>query len=138
MISTQEAIAIAELCVYTPIFLLTVIIVFRHGFKRQSGWIYLAIFCLVLVTLLTITARDVKDTPREDRRLYWVVVAAIPFLGVRLLWSVIAVFGHDSEFSITSGNPWVNFGMAVVEEFVIVCMYTMIGLTIGKGDVLYE
>jgi hypothetical protein len=47
MISTEEAIAIAEICVYVPIFLLTLIIFFRHGFKRQSSWIYLAIFCLV-------------------------------------------------------------------------------------------
>ena len=276
MISTQEAIAIAEICVYTPIFLLTVIIVFRHGFKRQSGWIYLAIFCLVriagaafkiesaenphdkddaewaailqsvglsplllaslgllkrvtdlvsrrvrsdpeqginiavkgglirkliatratassrrsriiqlaqppiiiglvfciiggtdaastnasdakkgptftkvgiviflvayvlLAALLAITARDVENAPRGEKRLYWVVVAAIPFLGVRLLWSLLAVFGHDKEFSITGGNPWVQFGMAVVEEFVIVCMYTISGLTLGKGDVLRE
>lgn len=270
MISTPEAIAIAELSVYSPILLLTFIIVFRHGFKRQSGWIYLAIFCIVriagaalkilsaehpqsiddaewavilqsvglsplllatfgllkritdlvttsvrsegtniamigtggkignlianranaaslrsriiqlshipiviglvlcivggtdtgdvkkgitftkagiviflvfyivLAILIAVTARDVTNAPRGEKRLYWVIVAAIPFLGVRLLWSLIAVFGHDKKFSITGGDPWVNFGMAVVEEFIIVCMYTVLGLTLGKGDVLRE
>ncbi|KAF4620231.1 hypothetical protein G7Y89_g14590 [Cudoniella acicularis] len=49
MISTTEAIAIAEICVYTPISLLTTITIFHHGFKRQSGWIYLFIFCLVRI-----------------------------------------------------------------------------------------
>jgi hypothetical protein len=275
MISTPEAIAIAELCVYTPIFLLTLIIDLRHDFKRQSGWIYLAIFCIVriagaalkilsakhphsiddaewaailqsvglsplllatlgllkritdlvttrvrsqgrniamkgtggkignliakrataaslrsriiqlsqipiviglvfcivggtdtastnagnakngptftkvgiviflvfyivLAILVAVTARDVGNAPRGEKGLYWVIVAALPFLGVRLLWSLIAVFGHDKQFSITGGDPWVNFGMAIVEEFVIVCMYTVSGLALGKGDVLHE
>jgi hypothetical protein len=47
MASTSEAIAIAELCVYIPIFGLTLVIIFRHGFKRQLGWIYLVIFCII-------------------------------------------------------------------------------------------
>jgi hypothetical protein len=47
MISTAEGIAIAELAVYIPIFILTIIVVIRHGFHKQLGWIYLAIFCLI-------------------------------------------------------------------------------------------
>jgi len=47
MVSTQEGIAYAELCVYIPVFVLTVIVVIRHGFQKQLGWIYLAVFCLV-------------------------------------------------------------------------------------------
>jgi hypothetical protein len=47
MVSTEEGIAIAEICVYIPVFILTLIVVFRHGFKRQAGWIYLAIFCVI-------------------------------------------------------------------------------------------
>jgi hypothetical protein len=253
MISTEEAIAIAEICVYVPIFILTLIIVFRHGFKRQSGWIYLAIFCLVhlagaafkiksasnptsrtdislgllkrvtdlvshrepsdpeqgpnvagkggligriiskrataasrrskiiqlaqipivlglvlciiggtdaasknasdmhkgptytkvgvviflaayflLIALLATTIRDVGEAPRGENRLYWVIVAAIPLLGVRLVYSLVAVFSHDKKFAIEGGDPWINFGMAVVEEFLIVCMYTTSGLTLGK------
>jgi hypothetical protein len=47
MVSTDEGIAIAELCVYIPVFLLTAIAVLRHGFQKQLGWIYLAIFCAI-------------------------------------------------------------------------------------------
>lgn len=42
---TAEGIAIAELVVYIPIALLAIFVVFRHGFHRQLGWIYLCIFC---------------------------------------------------------------------------------------------
>jgi len=47
MVSGTKVISICELCVYIPIFFLTLIIIFRHGFNRQLGWIYLVIFCLV-------------------------------------------------------------------------------------------
>jgi len=263
MLSTQESIAIAQLCIYSPTFLLTLLILFYHGIARQSGWVYLALFCIVriagsalkisstahpsdlddekwaailqsvglsplllaslgllkritdlvtssvrsdpesgrsvmpgsggklgklvtkrataaslrsriiqlaqipiviglvlcilggtdakitftkvgiviflvayigLIGLVAVTIRDVENVSREENRLYWVIVAAIPFLGVRLLWSLIAIFGHDSKFSITGGDPWVNFGMAVVEEWVIVFMYTITGLTLRKGN----
>jgi hypothetical protein len=49
MVSTSEGIAYAEICVYIPIFILTIIVVFRHGFQKQLGWIYLAIFCIVRI-----------------------------------------------------------------------------------------
>jgi hypothetical protein len=41
MVSPEEGIAIAEICVYIPIFTLTLVIVLRHCFKRQAGWIIL-------------------------------------------------------------------------------------------------
>lgn len=47
MVSTDEGIAISELCVYIPIFILTVIVMTQHGFQRQLGWIYLTIFCII-------------------------------------------------------------------------------------------
>lgn len=46
---TEEIIAIIELCVYIPIFPLALVVVFRHGWRRQLGWIYLAIFCLIRI-----------------------------------------------------------------------------------------
>ena len=49
MVNDSEVIAYAELCVYIPIFILTVIVVVRHGFQKQLGWIYLAIFCIIRV-----------------------------------------------------------------------------------------
>jgi hypothetical protein len=50
MVSTVEGVAIGEICVYVPIFILTLVVVFRHGFKREMGWIYLAIFSIIRLT----------------------------------------------------------------------------------------
>ena len=46
---TEEIIAIIELCVYIPIFPLAVLVVLRHGWKKQLGWIYLAVFCVIRI-----------------------------------------------------------------------------------------
>jgi hypothetical protein len=43
-------------------------------------------------------------------------------LGVRLLWSLIAIFGKDGKSKIAGSDPWVNFGTGILEEFVIVCV----------------
>lgn len=49
MVQTEEAIAYAEICVYVPVLILTLIVVVRHGFKKQLGWIYLAVFCVIRI-----------------------------------------------------------------------------------------
>ena len=49
MPSPSESLNIAELAIYLPFLFLTLFVVFRHGIHRQSGWIYLAIFCLIRI-----------------------------------------------------------------------------------------
>jgi hypothetical protein len=49
MVAFGEVVSVLELIVYIPIFLATLFIIFRHGFKRQLGWIYLTLFCLIRV-----------------------------------------------------------------------------------------
>ncbi|KAF8862965.1 hypothetical protein BDZ45DRAFT_670611 [Acephala macrosclerotiorum] len=265
MVSTQEAIAIAEICVYIPTFILTLIVVFRHGFKKQLGWIYLAIFCVVrlagagfkiaqthnptnktdiewaailqsvglsplllaslgllkrvtdevsnhvrsennafagyaansglvnivakratansrrsriiqitqiptmialalaivggtdeadsdasdisngkkymkiailmfgaiyllLCALTVITMKDVGNAPRGEKRIYFAVLCALPFIAVRLLYSILAAFVNNDDFSIFGGKPLIQLFMAVVEEFIVVSLYTLVGL----------
>jgi hypothetical protein len=47
MTFTREILAIVELCVYVPALPLALLVVFRHGFKKQLGWVYLAILCSI-------------------------------------------------------------------------------------------
>jgi hypothetical protein len=47
--AVREAIAIVELIVYIPAFLTTLAVLFKHGFQKQLGWIYLLIFTIVRI-----------------------------------------------------------------------------------------
>jgi hypothetical protein len=45
MISTREAIGIAELCIYIPLLFISSYLTYRHGFFKQLAWLFLALFC---------------------------------------------------------------------------------------------
>ena len=44
---------IAEIIVYAPTICLGLLLTFRHGFGRNSGWIFLVIFCAVVHGIAT-------------------------------------------------------------------------------------
>ena len=45
MLSERENIAIAEFAVYIIAILLAIAIIFKQGFAKGRGWIYLVVFC---------------------------------------------------------------------------------------------
>lgn len=90
--------------------------------------IFLAIY-LSLSALTIITMKDVGNAPRGDKRIYFAVLVALPFLAVRLLYSFLAAFVNNKDFSVFGGKPLIQLFMAIIEEFVIVCLYTLVGLT---------
>lgn len=105
---------------------------------RKNGPTYfkigIAIFIIIyilLVTLTIITARDMRRTRYEENRIYTAVVIALPFIAVRMLYSVISVFTNSKTFSAVSGSPVVELCMALAEEFVVVVTYTAAGLLIS-------
>lgn len=45
----SESLSIAELAIYPPILIANIFVLIRHGLNRQSGWIFLAIFCIIRI-----------------------------------------------------------------------------------------
>lgn len=66
MVTTIEGIAIAELGVYIPIFICTIIVVIQHGFQKQLGWIYLAIFCVIRLAGAGFKIESVHNPAKTD------------------------------------------------------------------------
>ncbi|KAJ5273549.1 hypothetical protein N7478_008674 [Penicillium angulare] len=208
---TDKSISIAELVVYIPVTLLAIFVVFRHGFHKQLGWIYLCIFggiriagaileilstqhpdntndaewamilqsvglsplllstlgllkrvsvpsleflvnyhsggqdkvrgaiivyllvYLAVCLLWVITTRDLRSMDAGQKRIFSCVFIALPLIAVRLLYSLISAFGHNSKFSILGGDPKVKLGMATIEEFLVVVIYTILGLGLSRS-----
>lgn len=93
--------------------------------------IFLVVY-LLLFALVVITMKDVGNAPRGEKRIYFAVLGALPLLAIRLLWSILATFGNNKDFSLNSSKPLIQLFMAVLEEFVIVCFYTLAGLTVSS------
>jgi hypothetical protein len=71
-----------------------------------------------------------KVVPPQESRSPLAVGLAWPLILVRLIYSVAAVFLHDHIFSVVGGSVGVRVGMAVVEEFLVVIDYIILGWTL--------
>ena len=49
MVTSREALEIVELVYYVPVFFATIFVLVKHGFRKQLGWIYLAILGLLRI-----------------------------------------------------------------------------------------
>jgi hypothetical protein len=94
--------------------------------------LFLAIY-LLLCTLTIITMKDVGNAPRGEKLIYFAVLGALPLLAIRILYSILAAFSNNQNFSIFNGKPLIQLFMAIIEEFVIVCFYTLVGLFANKS-----
>ncbi|GES60360.1 hypothetical protein ATEIFO6365_0002087100 [Aspergillus terreus] len=46
-LSYRNAVAVAEIVFYSPAFLIAGLLMFRHGWRRTAGWLFVAIFSLI-------------------------------------------------------------------------------------------
>lgn len=72
--------------------------------------------------------------PASERSTVYAVAAALPLIFTRILFSALAVFLHDSTFSIVRGSTGVYVGMVVVQEVLVVVMYTIVGWQLDRFD----
>ena len=80
-----------------------------------------------------VAAYRLLHTHCDERRLALVIAVSIPFLAVRLIYSVISAFDDTSTaFNPITGNVDVLAFMAVMEEFIVVGLYLAGGFLISQ------
>lgn len=88
-----------------------------------ASWI-----CLCVLLLVLGGRRD--QMGRDELHLLYAVAISVPFIFVRLVYSVLSVFVHNSTFNVLTGNVTVTLFMAVLTEFAVVAICLGIGLTL--------
>lgn len=83
---------------------------------------------LTLCVLAVYSAPDINKLPRGERLVLFAVFFALPLLCVRMLWSLLTVFGHLAPFSKTNYNIVARVVMVTLEELVIVVVMCCAGL----------
>ena len=63
-----------------------------------------------------------------EKRIVYAVLAALPLIAVRLLYSLLADFANNSTFNILFGNATVQLCMAIIEEMIVVVFFLIAGL----------
>ncbi|PNY28453.1 Uncharacterized protein TCAP_01620 [Tolypocladium capitatum] len=95
--------------------------------------IILYVVALAGLSFILITTSGYRSAvPIQERRIPVAVAIAWPFILVRLVYSVLAIFVQGDTFSVVGGSVPVRVGMAVVEEFVVVIDYLVLGYGLQK------
>ena len=98
----------------------------------KAGVLVFLIIYLCLVALALNSAAEFNRIPAGEKRILVVVLAALPLLAVRFVWTLLAYFSDFKDFQIYSGSVIVRAFMATLEEMLIVIAYTIVGLMIPK------
>ena len=67
----------------------------------------------------------------------YAVLLALPFISVRILYSMLAVFlTNQTTFALVNGSAIAQLCMATVEEMIVVVLYLGLGITthVHKGN----
>ncbi|KAJ5970117.1 uncharacterized protein N7479_000035 [Penicillium vulpinum] len=99
---------------------------------RAAIILFLAIY-VATCTLWAMTVQNVRLMESSQNRIFFCVLLALPFIAIRVLYSLISDFGNNHQFSVADGDPRIQLVMATLEEFVVVLMYTILGLITPKS-----
>ncbi|GLI81849.1 hypothetical protein PoHVEF18_010241 [Penicillium ochrochloron] len=110
----------------------------EHATGKTETRAAIILFLLIYIStclLWVITVRDLHKMEASQKRIFVCVFLALPFIAVRLLYSLIADFGHNPRFSFVDGDIKIQIVMATVEEFAVVCLYTILGLVTPRSSI---
>ena len=110
----------------------------------KAGLIIFLIIYICLFLLVAKSASEINDLPSGEKGILLALTVALPLLGVRIFFSLLAYFSTISTFSPTHGDTFVRAFMATLEEILIVIAYTSAGILVPKyrdarmGDAEFE
>ena len=87
-------------------------------FEKAGGAIFLVCY-LGILAFTILTAAELRNLPWGEKRILYAILASLPLLAVRLVYSLLADFADDSTFNIVDGNATVQLCMAIIEEFIV-------------------
>jgi hypothetical protein len=105
--------------------------------ESKAAIIIFVVVYLCTVTILCILSLRVSHVVKGEKRILLAVALCTPFIGTRLIYSIISGFAGLQSFSLISGNSTIYLCMAVIMEMIAVVIIIAFGLTlqiIPKGQ----
>ena len=111
------------------------------GVDMEKAGIIVFIITFVLTAVSTLaTFSLIRNAIPGDRRILYFAVASLPFLFVRIIYSIIVIFENNQSkvFNMLKPNIWAESFMEILEEFIVVILFLLAGLLtpkISRGQV---
>ena len=106
---------------------------YQPGTLNKAGTALLIASYVALVFTTIITYLHISHAERGEKRLLVAIAISLPFFLVRLVYSIFATFTHNKDFNLLDGNLTVLICVSLIEEFIIVLTYEIVGLTLQKA-----
>ncbi|KAL8726819.1 MAG: hypothetical protein Q9181_005916 [Wetmoreana brouardii] len=102
----------------------------------QAGIIIFLVVFVFICAIAMLTWTSIGSIPDGEKRIFFAVLSALPFIFVRILYSILTHFLDDSTFTVLNGSATAQLCMATIEEIVVTILYIAVGLTTSslKGD----
>jgi hypothetical protein len=94
-----------------------------------------ALFVVVYATTVLIAGIFIRYRSHVEvgeRRVLIAVIASIPFVLVRLIYTILATFTSTKKFSVIDGSVVIMACATDMEEIVVVMIYEAVGLTLRR------
>jgi hypothetical protein len=94
-----------------------------------------ALFIVSFVGILigcAFTSFSVSHAEQGEKRLLLAVAISLPFILVRLIYSIMITFTHNKNFNGLTPNVTILLCVALIEEFIVVLVYEGFGLTLHQ------
>ncbi|KAK9490424.1 hypothetical protein V1508DRAFT_424983, partial [Lipomyces doorenjongii] len=104
-----------------------------HALSKASVLVVTAVYCFL--AFLSLYLLGFAKVIGHSRMLVTGVILALPFLGVRIIYSILSAFSSsasNSKFSSATGSWQIYLGMDVIMEFVVVAVLTVTGLVLAS------
>jgi hypothetical protein len=105
---------------------------YQPGSLNKAGTALMIIAWVLLVIATALTSSSISHAEHGERRLLMAIVLALPFLLVRLIYSIFSTFTHEQSFNLLDGSVTVLLCVALIEEFIVVLIFEGTGLTLKK------
>lgn len=105
---------------------------------RHVGSILFGVLYLLLVAVHLFLWSRASELDMHRRRLLKGTSCALPFLGVRVAYSIVSTFSGSpipygvntsklARFNLANGSWWIYLVMGLLMEYISICIYTVVG-----------
>lgn len=107
---------------------------FQPGSLNKVGTgLMIAAWALTVVATI-MTSFSISHAEHGEKRLIVAIAFSLPFLAVRLVYSIFSTFTTNKHFNLLTGSPTVLLCVALIEEFIVVVLFEGVGLTLAKVE----
>lgn len=99
---------------------------------NKAGTSLFIVSYLAIVISTILLSFSISHATHGEKRILFAVALSLPFLLVRLVYSIISTFTKNKNFNLMTGDITILLCVAFIEELIVVILFEGVGLTLSQ------